>query len=387
MIKVRLTSGDPAGALVAVNNAGITVFEVSCADDDITAEFMIRRQDCKALKQLCYRKGYELQIVKTSGLFWSAGRFLNRPVLMAAVLTLCLLTAALPSRILFFKVEGNESIPTNLILEECASTGVSFGCSRRLIRSEKVKNALLEAIPQLQWVGVTTSGCVATITVTERQIAQTEEKNEGINCIVALRDGVITQLTATKGNVLCKVGQAVSEGELLVSGYVDTGLCIRATGADAEIYAQTERELTVVTPSVWCDETQNCRSDTKYSLLIGKKRINFFKGSGISGTTCDKIYEENYITLPGGFQLPVAIVTETWTFCDAQETASSGEAILEEFADRYLRTQMTAGLIESFTTESWEEDGLIYSQGNYICTEMIARMQSEEILKPYGNDN
>ena len=387
MIRLRLISGDAAGALVAVNNAGITVYDAVCSEDGIEVEFSIRRQDRKVLEKLVYRRGYDLKILQNAGLYWLGGRILKRPVALCAAAVLLVLTMYLPSRILFIRVEGNESVPTRLILEQCQACGVGFGASRKAVRSEKAKNALLEAVPELQWAGVTTSGCVATVTVREREIKEPTPEKTGVNCIVASRDGIITECTVTKGTSLCQVGQAVSAGDVLVSGYTDCGICIQATGAEAEIYAETYHELTVVTPTDWTQETENQVSEKKYALIIGKKRINFYKGSGISGTTCDKIYEENYITLPGGFQLPVAIVTETWTYCDSSDVEIINDGLLPEFAESCLHGQMTAGTILSSDGELSQEDGILCWQGNFTCVEMIARVQSEEILKPYGNDN
>ena len=76
---------------------------------------------------------------------------------------LLLLVCILPTRVLFMRVEGNESIPENLILEAAEDCGIRFGASRSAVRSEKVKNGILSRISELQWVGVNTKGCIAVI--------------------------------------------------------------------------------------------------------------------------------------------------------------------------------------------------------------------------------
>ena len=90
---------------------------------------------------------------------------LFRPVLLAGLGILFLLAMYLPSRVLFIRVEGNMQIPDRQILAAAEECGIRFGASRREVRSEKVKNALLSSVPQLQWAGVNTAGCVATISV------------------------------------------------------------------------------------------------------------------------------------------------------------------------------------------------------------------------------
>ena len=149
-----------------------------------------------------------------------------------------------PGRVFFIEIEGNQQIPDRLILEVVQENGIQFGAVRRDIRSEKIKNILLEKIPQLQWVGVNTNGCVAVISVRERQF-ENDSQEYSFGSIVASRDAIIQQITVLRGTQLCKVGQAVKAGEILVSAYKDYGISVKMTGAKAEIYGQTEHNLDV----------------------------------------------------------------------------------------------------------------------------------------------
>jgi hypothetical protein len=48
----------------------------------------------------------------------------------------------------------------------------------------------------------------------------------------------------------------------------------------------------------------------RYSILLGKKRINFYKGSGIYDGSCVKMVSQYHLTLPGDYVLPVTVVKE-----------------------------------------------------------------------------
>ena len=96
--------------------------------------------------------------------------------------------------------------------------------------------------------GVNTSGCVATVSVRERTDPEVTEQDSAVSNIVASRDGFIVSATVTRGNFLCRVGQSVKAGQVLISGYTDCGICIQATRAEGEIYAQTSRDFAAVTP-------------------------------------------------------------------------------------------------------------------------------------------
>lgn len=389
MVEVELTSADPAATLHAVNAAGITIYHTH-QTGDLTLRFGLLRQDYRRLRRLVAKRGEVLKCNGQIGLYWAARQLLKRPVLLLGSLLILLLTLYLPSNIYFIEVEGNTTLPTQLIIEKAESCGLSFGANRREVRSEKMKNALLQAIPELQWAGVNTYGCRAVISVRERTVPEKQESAGGVSSIIAARDGVIRQITAQKGAAVCKVGQAVKAGQVLISGYSDLGICIRATQAQGEVYAETQRDLTSILLSEHRSRGQIIRQEKKYSVLIGKKQINFYKDSGISDSSCDKMYLVDYMTLPGGLRLPVALVTEVWTFYDTapgQLSEDAAEEILSDFSGHYLTGIMTAGQIQQRKETVHWDSGICTLQGEYACLEMIGKTRLEENLNDYGEDH
>lgn len=139
----------------------------------------------------------------------------------------------------------------------------------------------------------------------------------------AARDGVIVSMSVLGGQSLCQVGQAVRAGELLVTGCVDLETHTQYTHADAEIYAMTQRTLTAVYPQTATQKAYTGQVIRRYSLVIGRKRINLSGNSGISEVSCDKMTERKTLTLPGGFSLPVTLVVETYRPYEAVQTQVS----------------------------------------------------------------
>jgi len=332
-----------------------------------------------------------VKIIRSEGLFLTLKSLVKRPVLCIGMAVLLAAACWLPGRILFVQVEGNSAIPDKYILEQAEICGIRLGAVRRDVRSEKMKNALLSAIPQLQWAGVNTSGCVATISVREKSTPEEHvQEQTGVAGVVAARDGVILDCTVLRGNSLCHVGQAVKEGQLLVSGYTDTGLIVKATRAKAEVYAQTLRELEIISPKASVNRGEKSREIKKYGLLIGKKLINFSKDSGISDAGCVKMYSEEYLTLPGGFQLPVGVFCETLIVYDtAEQIPADAEEFnwLESAAAEYLQTQMIAGKILDADTQLSAGAESYSIRGRYACIEMIGKEKNEEIWQQDGENN
>lgn len=383
MVRLEYTAADISAGMRAVNRAGITVYQAERVDD-LTLRFSVARRDHKLLRRLIRSRGERLVSLRSLGLYWTAKRLLCRPILMAGILLLLGLTLFLPTRVLFVEVEGNASVPANLILSKATEHGVHFWSTRKDLRSEKIKNALIQSIPELQWVGINTVGCRAVISVRERTDAVLEQEEPVVSSIVADRDGVIQEMTVIQGSPLCRTGQSVKKGQVLISGYWDLGICIQATEAKGEIYAETTRSFSAGIPAQWLKKTEETRVEKKYSLIIGKNRINFDNNSGISGDSCGKMYEEYYLTLPGGFRLPIALAVETWTqYGTVEAVLDEGQAgaQLSAFAEDQLTGHMIAGRINARFESITCLDGLFYLTGKYACYEMIGRTRPEEILQ------
>ncbi len=378
MVRLELVSADISGAVAAFANEGI-VLQDAVSEDELHLQFSVRRSDAKKVCYLAGKRGEQIILQQKSGIYFSLISLKKRPVLLVGMLLLMFASFFVPSRVFFIRVEGNSAMADRLILEKAAECGVHFGASRRQVRSERMKNALLEAMPQLQWAGVNTKGCTAIITVRERNDLGQPKPQGGVANVVAIRDGIVREMTVLRGNALCHTGQAVKQGQVLISGFTDCGLSILATRAEGEVYGETMRTLTTLMPLQYEKRSQSTASDKNYSLIFGKKRINFFKGSGISGAGCAKIYEENYLTLPGGFVLPVAIITEqSFSYEDTPEILSEAETVLSDFSKAYLPQIMTAGkVLQSNEIFSHLQD-VCRLDGSYSCYELLGITRMEE---------
>ena len=387
--KVEITSADTIGLLNMIISSGVHIVNVEHCGE-LTVRFDVLDRDVEKVCVLSGRFGGSVKKLEKKGILWAMTAVKKRPAFVAAVMILLLLFIFLPTRVFFVSVEGNTTIPANKIIEAAADCGIQFGASARQIRSEKMKNALLQKIPQLQWAGINTSGCTAIISVKEKTEPESQHSSANqVSSIVAALDGIIQHCTVYQGNPLCKTGQAVKAGQILVSGYTDCGIYVQATRADAEIRALTSRELQVVTPQNALIRGEMITQKTEYSIRLGKKLIKLTKDSGILGTTCAKIYLEEYVHLPGGFTLPVALVKET-TFVYAQadlSTPDDSDDWLYSFAETYLQGQMIAGEIISAQSNLEVVDGSTCLNGRYACIEMIGRVKYEQtILKDETND-
>ena len=378
-VTCRITSADLSGFLKNLNAMGLK-FENVIWEDEITACVTVSRRQGKMLAEAAAKKGIPVETIESWGLFQYITALRKRPVFVSGLVLLFLLSLYLPTRVLFIRVEGNERIPQRRILAAAEACGIRFGASRRAVRSEKMKNGLLAQLPQLQWAGVNTQGCVATISVRERSVPKQQENGEGISSIVASRDGYILSCTAEAGSLQCMPGQAVREGQVLISGYTDCGLLIRTTNARGDVFALTRRSNCAVMPSQSLLRMEFTGQKKYYGLILGKKRINFYNGSGISDTTCGRMYAEYYIYLPGGFRLPIALWVETrtdWHVAPSECPAEDARERLSGFLKEYVQSLMICGEIRDVSERFSSTDGLYRLEGDFLCREMIGRSRQE----------
>ena len=242
-IRLRVTSADIWGSIKQLNSSAIPVFSVH-QEDDLTYSFLISRKHFGVLREILGKRGDSVSLIQNSFPAILRRSFWKRPLLLAGMLLFFTVSLLLPTRILQVEVQGNHLIPTNKILEEADKAGISLFSPCARVRSEKMKNALLSAIPQLQWAGINTYGCRAVISVRERAEPETQRRDTAeVSSIIAARDGIIQSITASGGSVQCREGQAVKQGQVLISGFTDCGLSIRAERSQGEVYAQTLRNV------------------------------------------------------------------------------------------------------------------------------------------------
>ena len=378
-VRIQVTSANIWGSIRLLNERSIPVFHVR-QEDDLTFSFEINRKHFARLRSLLEKRGDRITLVQKTVLHAVQKSILQRPVLYTGLVLFFVVSLLLPTRILTVEVEGNQVIPSRKILEAAEEAGIKLFTPCAQVRSEKMKNALLSAIPELQWAGINTYGCKAVISVQERTVSEPlQPDSKTVSSIIADRDGIIQSFTALQGSIQCREGQAVKKGQVLISGYTDCGICIRGERALGEVYAQTMRTVQTVTPSA-CQVREQRRQQRRYTIILGKKRINLWKDSGIWDSTCGRISREYRLTLPGGFSLPVSLACETLSWYSVTEQTVDEETARGEllpFSQNYLSDQMIAGTVSHANEVLETKSGVYLLTGQYICSEMIGRERLE----------
>lgn len=381
--RMTVTGAAPNWYLNRLTKAVIPFWDI-CWADEFTVTISVCRRDLDAVTRLATAAMCQTQAVYERG-FPRIIRGLRRRYCLLLLLTASIIAAIIvPRFVWFYEVDGNAAIPSEKIIRTAQKCGVGVGTYGKSIDPLLVKDMVLSEIPELAWLTVTQSGGRATIVVREKRLPEPVEDRRIPRNVVASRAGMITDISVLEGSAAVKKGDVVTEGQLLISGYMDLEYKYRVCGAKGEVYARTWRENVAVTPEKCMEKSYTGKEKSIFSFSFGRKRIKILLGSGILPAGCDKMTQKHVLTLPGGLTLPIAIIKETYTFYDTTEAAvpeSYAKSILQEAAVKDARQDMVAGTIAK------SESDLNRDQGNYRmkttleCEEMIAHTVEAEIFK------
>ena len=173
--------------------------------------------------------------------------------------------------------------------------------------------------------------------------------------IFARKEGFIVEVRALAGSAQVQRGQAVSRGQLLISGAVEdiTG-GVRGVHAYGEVTARTYYEINAICPAMQEQKSYTGEEKDRWALVIGNNRINFYGNSSISDSDCDRIYTEYKMEIEGLFSLPVSLVRERSVFYECESVPADAyqqRLLLEQELHQRLLEETNGGKIiyESFS--------------------------------------
>ena len=374
-VRIRICGAEPSRALNEAARAGVPFWE-PVFQDEFTVLVSVYRPNREEMLRLARKTGCD---ASEAAEFGAPKRYrgLRRRIALLAVLSASVLAALiLPKFVWFFSVEGNETVPSEKILRAVQSVGVRFGVYGPSIRPMQVRNRVLAMLPELEWLTVTQSGGRAVVTVRERTEKEPVADRRTPSELVAVRDGIITSVSALEGSPRVAVGDTVAAGQVLISGVTELERTTRVSAAIGEVYARTWRELICAAPDTCIRKSYTGRETKCRYLLVGKHRIKIFGDSSFSAVGCDKITVTEQLTLPEGLTLPIWVVTETCRFYEP-ETGSVSEQQTERFlrqtAEEVSLSEMQAGQILDCACSRAHPDGMYVMRFLLSCSEMIGR--------------
>ena len=337
----------------------------------------LSRADFRELRRAAGKLECSVTPLRRSGAPYTLRRLLSRPALAAGAVVVGLWLVLGSFFIWEFTIEGNETIPDEVILRALEEQGVGIGSFGLSLDGEDLRNRILLELPELVWLTVNVSGCRAGVQVRERVAVPETVDRKALSNLVARQAGLVLEVHAFSG-VKCVVeGMSVEEGQILISGVQDTeNFGARTTAGLGEVRGRTWHTLTAKLP-LTVPKKVYTGEKTGYSLIFGKKRVKFFGNSSIEGRNYDKITKRMKLSFLG-VPLPVTVEQEKWQFFET-EAATADPAALEELGravleDRLHREVEPYGTVSSSLCTAKARSGTLEVTLRAECEESIGEL-------------
>jgi similar to stage IV sporulation protein len=392
MISLKLTRWLLGYARFSVRGGSPERFLNQCARNGINLWDIRGGGNCGAcvvagsyrLLRSCARKaGCRLKVEERHGFpFATKGIRKRRGLLVGAALGAAVI-GLLSMNVWSIEVSGNTTIPTQTIKNELAAMGVVCGTPKRYVDPQMLQQRLMLKFPQIAWLSVNTIGCSAEIRLQERTEKPLIQEKEYTVCnIKAAATGQIVSLEVYTGTAQVKEGDAVVEGQLLISGVVENDLGVPSLRhAAGKVIAETTRTMT--------EEVALKRTEIKPTgRVVTQRSFNLF-GIRIPLTLAGKPngnYEAEGLLTEVRLMnsvLPMSLYEQKWVEHDSYSyTLNRDQAI--QLAEEQIKQRLQSELkdvqvVSQSATDQIKDSKLIYTV-NLKCRENIAQ-ESEILIK------
>ena len=288
----------------------------------------------------------------------------RRYVLLAAALLLPLALAVGGMFIWDFSVTGNDTVPTEAVLQALERCGVRIGTRGVGLDQDDLRNRVLPLLPDVVYLAVNVRGCTAHVQVVERTRPPHIYRDSDVQNIVARRDGLVTRVEALDGVTCVQAGDTVQEGQVLLGGVADSPRGCRYMRATGRIWARTWYQWTVPVPLEVQEKSGETDTALRLAIDIGRQRIKLYAGGSVLQGNCDKITEYHGLSLPFGVRLPLTLSAEKTAERGTYDTQRPQTEALEE-GERQLLAQL---------------ERTIGADGRILRTEISHRQQGAYLL-------
>jgi len=170
------------------------------------------------LHRIAFRHGGKVRAVKRKGLPFLLLPFKNRWGIFFGIVFSVLLISFMGGYIWNITVVGNNRVTDAGIVDYLAQNGFKTGARWSSTDKENLEFGVMAEFPEVSWISINKLGSLALVEINETRDKPNVADDSKITNVVAQEDGIITHVTALGGWSTVKAGDAVSKGDLLISG-------------------------------------------------------------------------------------------------------------------------------------------------------------------------
>lgn len=219
---------------------------------------------------------------------------------------------------------------------------------------------------KLEWLEIERIGTKYEVRVEERIIKKENDKLNVQN-IVAKKDGIITKIEASKGEIIKKIGDYVKKGDIIISGIIKKDDVVKGkVSALGDVYAEVWYKTIVDMPYYYRNSTKTGKKRKLLKLKVLDKDIYIF------GFKKYKFYDEKKILYLKNKILPMGLLYSLEEELNVEEHLYSPEEAVNtavEYASKKLQKNLgeNENIISKTVLNSNENE-------NYITVEIFYKV-------------
>lgn len=322
---------------------GITYYSLDLDEERKIFRVRVPVSERRRLLAACRAWQIRIKICNTRGLPHRIAALRGRwglAVGMFLAVSLIILSGSVIWRI---DIVGNETLPTDRVLEVLSENGIAVGARISEISAESAEQKIMISTPEISWISVSLHGTVARVEVREQLTDGRSEASNAPANLVSDFDAQIVELEIYSGFVGVKEGDFVRRGDLLVSGiYRTENAPSRYTRASGRVIGKVRCTFEVHIPLNQTEKVPTGEKISQKTLIFFGKTIKLFTNCGKIPPTCD-IISCKYTLDPFSLgELPVCLLTrEYYPYEERSRTVTESEAIEQAYAELYLQIEKT----------------------------------------------
>ncbi|MBE1443277.1 sporulation protein YqfD [Paenibacillus sp. OAS669] len=307
-VLIEVRGGQLERLINALSEKKMPVWDIRIVDET-HAEMFIVVKDYFRLRPLLKETGCRVHVRTRHGLPFLLDKLEKRKIFAIGIIGFVIGLYMLSSVIWQVRVEGNELISTQQVLEAAKEQGIyKLQWKYRLKNPDVMSRAMQSKLPGTAWVGVEVHGTHIIIKVVE---ATVPDKQPLLNPrhLVASKSGMVTYILAEKGRPLVKANTYVKKGDILISGILGDEVNRQTVVASGEV-----RGLVWYSPKVEVPLVQQYKV---YTGEVKERSYLVFGNRALQLTGYGKTGFEQFETIPvrktlqiGTYNLPIGWLNE-----------------------------------------------------------------------------
>ncbi|MBQ3379476.1 MAG: sporulation protein YqfD [Clostridia bacterium] len=287
---------------------GIHVWNVK-REDETKLSMCVRVGDFKRIQGVARRASCRVRITDRTGLRFIMFKHRKRKAFLISAVLFFALVCFLSTLIWGVELEGAEFTDRAALLESLSEAGLRSGAPIGSLDIPAIQNEILMRHEDIAWIGINIKGTKAYVKVEPRTLPPETPKDDAARNLVSDFDAVVESIQVYEGEAAVKKGEAVTKGQLLVSGVVDLEEGgTRFLHSEAEVYGRVWISMHKSIPFYGIKKIYTGETLKKRAVKAAGVKINLFINSSIPYDKYDKIIREEEMKI-GVFELPATYLT------------------------------------------------------------------------------